>query len=119
MIATWNPNGLSDLNKFSRVIRRAKSEGIDALLIQEHNLRSSKQLAAAAFRARVAGFSLHIARRSLDSSRGGTAVLVREDSDIRVVGRACTALDGAYCAVPVSIGGHNTRLISPVYGCNV
>ena len=50
--ATWNARGLCEWAKFSRMLRAAKRQGVDTLLIQEHMWSGGKKLMAAAMRAR-------------------------------------------------------------------
>jgi exonuclease III len=112
-----NVAGINRPQKFSSLLRGAHRRGIDVLLLQEHNIRGRRKAAAAAFRARAAGYHMYMAQRGENalSGRGGTAVLIRRDSETVSVNdnvRCSGGLDGGVCAVPVSIGDVKTRVVS-------
>ena len=110
-IATWNARGLSDMKKMSAVLRAAKREQWDALLVQELKWGDPKVDKSADTCARSGGWILHAARGPSAGS-GGAAVFVRDTSDtIKVTGPAQCALYGL-CAVPVEIEGKSARLVS-------
>ena len=65
---------------------------IDIVCLQEHNWGREKVMMAAAMRARVGGYVLHMDARPERATRGGTAVLVRTDSESVVVVGPCETL---------------------------
>ena len=109
-IATWNARGLAETRKVAAMLRRAKSSGWDALLVQE--VKWTKQSESAAERiARVCEYDMYASRGS-SGHQGGSAVFIRRDSaTVKVRSKPKKDMKG-YCAVPVLIEGVHSRLVS-------
>ena len=112
-VATFNMRG-ADEAKWRDIFNEAKRSRLDALLLQEHNIKSSA-IAIMVSRAHRQGFTLTVTASRSSHNRGGAAVLTRNES-VTVTGVCTDHTDplnlGRICAVNVEMAGHVTRLVS-------
>ena len=107
---SWNARGLAKTDKVSSLLRRAKREKWDVLLIQEV-MWDSRSEENARRTARVCGFDMY-ASRGDSGHQGGSAVFIYKDSEsVKVRGPARCDIKG-YCAVPVWLEGTKARAVS-------
>ena len=108
-IVSWNAAGLSDMNKLEAMLCRARKEGWDALVVQEVKWGSKREIAAAR-RANNRQYDMYCTRGP-SKNAGGVAVFVdRKSNTVKATGKARHELMG-YCAVPVTIEGHKSRIV--------
>ena len=73
-VATWNANGLN--SKLYKVLSRARSQGIDILATQEHNVHAGK-LRLVKRAAALYGFEAYVSPIADTATKGGACTVVR------------------------------------------
>ena len=115
-VVTYNMQGADD-KKWAYVFNEAKRFRLDALLLQEHNIKP-RDVALMQSRARRQGFTLTVTSSLSPTHRGGAAILTRNDS-VAISGVCTDHKDpdnmGRVCAVNVEVAGCKARLVS-AYG---